>query len=129
MKNMKKYFPHRENGFTMIELLITIGVLGILAAVIIPNVAGFIKNSHVAAANAELAAIQTAAQAYYADNTADAVPITSVMLKNAGIITDLPKYGVYTFSATAELTGVVNTALATTDGLVAPTSPNWVWTK
>jgi type IV pilus assembly protein PilA len=62
-KKFLNSFRAGESGFTLIELLIVIAILGILAAVIIPNVSRFIGTSHVAAANSELAQIETAGQA------------------------------------------------------------------
>jgi len=69
---MKKLFqPCRnkgEKGFTLIELLIVIAVLGVLAAVAVPNVMNFIKSGQLAAANSEAATVGTALQAYAAEH-------------------------------------------------------------
>ena len=53
--------PERgEKGFTLIELLIVVAILGVLAAVVIPNVGRFIGRGKTEAAATELSSIQSA---------------------------------------------------------------------
>jgi type IV pilus assembly protein PilA len=66
---VKKLFrKNGQKGFTLIELLIVVAILGILAAVIIPNVSSFMKTGTLNAANTEKENVKTAALAYYAEN-------------------------------------------------------------
>jgi len=49
-----------EKGFTLIELLIVVAILGVLAAIVIPNVGRFIGRGESEAAATELENVQSA---------------------------------------------------------------------
>ncbi|MEW6087498.1 MAG: prepilin-type N-terminal cleavage/methylation domain-containing protein [bacterium] len=66
---MKKIFK-KEKGFTLIELMIVIAILGILAAVAIPNFLNARGKAQDASALSTLEAVKTALEMYAADNGA-----------------------------------------------------------
>jgi type IV pilus assembly protein PilA len=70
MKKFTKRLHRGEKGFTLIELLIVIAILGIIAAIVVPNVAGFMTSGNLNAANTEVANVKTAAVGYLAENGA-----------------------------------------------------------
>ena len=63
-----------EKGFTLIELLIVVAILGVLAAVVIPNVGRFIGRGETEAGKTELSNIQSAVVAMMVDNQISSLP-------------------------------------------------------
>jgi len=59
-----------RKGFTLIELLIVVAIIGILAAVAIPQFAAYRMRGYNSAAVSDLKNFKTAMEAYFADNTA-----------------------------------------------------------
>jgi prepilin-type N-terminal cleavage/methylation domain-containing protein len=63
-----------EKGFTLIELLIVVAILGVLAAVVIPNVGRFIGAGEEEAQATEFTTIQSAVVSMMVDNKLDELP-------------------------------------------------------
>jgi prepilin-type N-terminal cleavage/methylation domain-containing protein len=57
-----------EKGFTLIELMIVIAIIGILAAIAIPQFNSYRKRSYNASALSDTKNTATAEEAYYVDN-------------------------------------------------------------
>jgi type II secretion system protein G len=68
MKKLLSLSHRDQRGFTLIELLIVIAILGIIAAIVVPNVSGFMTSGKLNAANTEVQNVKTAAVGYLAEN-------------------------------------------------------------
>jgi len=56
-----------NKGFTLIELLIVVAIIGILAAIAIPQFSSYRAKAYNSAANADLKNLKTGMEAYMAD--------------------------------------------------------------
>ncbi|HTB21152.1 MAG TPA: type II secretion system protein [bacterium] len=57
----------KQNGFTLVELMIVVAIIGILAAVAIPKFAQMLEKSREGATKGNIGALKSAVSNYYAD--------------------------------------------------------------
>jgi len=66
-ENFMKRLRPEEKGFTLIDLIIVIAIIGILVAIVTPNMAAFITSGVLNAAQTEAENVKTAATGYLAE--------------------------------------------------------------
>ena len=94
---------HRESkAFTLVELLIVIAILGVLAAVVLPNVTGLAGHGQTEAARAELVTVQIAMDTMMAKNSLSSVTATSATGNMAAFPTGNVLYPDYLRTATTK---------------------------
>ncbi|MAZ48785.1 MAG: hypothetical protein CME65_09485 [Halobacteriovoraceae bacterium] len=64
---MKKFMNASQAGFTLVELMIVVAIIGILSAVAVPNFKRYQAKSKTSEAKIQLAAAYTAEQSFYGD--------------------------------------------------------------
>lgn len=64
-----KFPVTRQSGFTLIEVMVVIVILGILSALVVPNILGRAGDARVQAAKSDMAAISQALDMYKLDNS------------------------------------------------------------
>lgn len=112
----------RQQGFTLLELMIVVAVVGILAAIAYPSYQEYVKKSRRSEARAALLTVAQAQEKFYTANGT-----------YAGVLTGIPEYDLQSIDrATGETEGgyyIVTTNVTGAGGYLATANTNGVQTE
>jgi len=120
MKSFLKKMHRSNSGFTLVELLIVIAIIGVLAAIIIPNVTGLIGSGKTEASKAEASLVQSAMDTMMAKLGLTSVTATAATSDMTVFPTGHPLSPDYLRSATTK-----GTYSCDTTGLVTQATPGY----
>lgn len=115
-----------EEGFTLIELMIVIAVIGVLAAIAVPKMSGVTGKAKVAQVKADFKAVQSALEMYYAEHQAypdDESTLTGLTDYMSGDLVTKIKDD-YTYKSTGANHQSYNLTYKTGDGTTVTLTPN-----
>ena len=101
----------KKSGFTLIELMIVVAIIGILAAIAIPKFAELIRKSGEGASKGNLGSIRSSLSIYYGDMEGQYPSALSGLTVAGKYLTSIPtaKTPNYHADSAAEVDGVLST--------------------
>lgn len=123
MEKEKRTLKKRK-GFMLLELIIVVAIIGILAAVAIPNLVGMTDEAKVAKIQSDLSTIGTAMEVYHVKKGGTYPTDLSVLEGDNGYLKEVPKpptgAGAYTVGSKGKVTctfnGVTYSSFGTSTG-------------
>jgi type IV pilus assembly protein PilA len=125
---MKQLRLQNESGFTLIELLVVVAIIGILAAIAIPQFSAYRKRGYEAAVKADLRNAATGQEAYfttaftYKNGTLTSGNLTGFNASPTVVVASGGGTNNYTLTATHVNCGAAVWTFLSTDGTISNTT-------
>ncbi len=101
MQKLKERAQNRSRGFTIIELLVVIVIIGILVGLLLPNLFESQQRARDTERKNDLSTIQTQLETFHNDNQAYPADLSELTPDYMDEIPQDPESGSYTYDATA----------------------------
>lgn len=119
MKLKRTFTMKLERGFTLIELLIVVAIIGVIAAIAVPQYGDYVTRSKLTEATATLSEQRVKMEQYFQDNR------TYVSACATGSIAATPTGRYFTYACSNETT---TTFTVTATGIVAQGTDGFIFT-
>lgn len=129
---MKKANNRKLKGFTLIELMIVVAIIGVLSAIAIPAYKDYVKKSEAASALATVKALITPAELFYQENgTASAATLsilgTASGANKLGELSSTVTGSGSSATATLKFAFGSNSSMESTDTITYSRNPSTGW--
>ncbi|MCW8334538.1 pilin [Vibrio paucivorans] len=122
---MKTSNKPKQSGFTLIELMIVVAIIGVLSAIAVPAYKDYVTKSEVASAVATLKSIITPAELFYQEN--GDVPSNTNDLNSVGVGSNAVKTGTLGFSSNAiNVSSFIDSNSAATVTITRDDNNGWI---
>ena len=120
------------NGFTLIELWITLVILGILAVIAVPAYSRYTGRANIARVVHAMDALKTAVSAYFVENPGTPASADVNAIKRTFGVAIATQYATFQVDNTGVITAMIQNACAGTDGRTITLTPDktftaWTW--